>query len=177
MIESFPSTIRYTSSLISLATSFVSIDIKVSLFMWIAPSQCQLADKEEAEEIENQGEVDHTVWTKETLNQTEETERYWKGRIRMFLLKNFIYQFGKNKHRVNSIAGRWFCAGSEWVVHFHYPAHHYWVLLTSVLHASIKWWYLIHMCFHSITSIQDMILTYIQILLHRALKWQLYVGS
>ncbi|KYO32248.1 inactive serine/threonine-protein kinase TEX14 isoform B [Alligator mississippiensis] len=40
-----------------------------------APSQCQLADKEEAEEIENQGEVDHTVWTKETLNQTEETER------------------------------------------------------------------------------------------------------
>ncbi|CAM5164613.1 unnamed protein product, partial [Eretmochelys imbricata] len=38
-------------------------------------TQINPEDKEEEEEIENKGEIDHNVWTKEILNLAEETER------------------------------------------------------------------------------------------------------
>lgn len=60
---------------ISLLSSFIPLILKYFCLCLIVPSQIQMEDRESKRESER-NEGDHSLWTKESFNLSEETERY-----------------------------------------------------------------------------------------------------
>lgn len=69
----------------SLLSSF---DTKILLFMWIAADQVNMENRES--ESERHEKANQSLWTKESFNLAEETERYEKGWEDMFELNKNV---------------------------------------------------------------------------------------
>lgn len=68
----------------SLLSSF---DTKILLFVWIALDQVEMENRESEKESERDEKTNQSLWTEESFNLAEDTERYEKGWQGMFELE------------------------------------------------------------------------------------------
>lgn len=103
MIEKwkFPKCSKENNILMSLLCSF---DTKILLFMWIAADQVEMESRESEKESERNEKTSQSLWTKESFNLAEDTERYEKGWEGTFglELQRFRILFSAHFNRIQS---------------------------------------------------------------------------
>lgn len=98
----FPKCSKENNSLMSLLSSF---DTKILLFMWIAPDQVKMENRESEKESERNEKTNQSLWTKESFNLAEDTERYGKGweGVFGFELQRFRILFSSCFNKIQSL--------------------------------------------------------------------------